>query len=116
MINPLLSAAELNHDLKLIETWAYRWKMSFNPDPTKQAVKIPLGILCYSFHSDVRRVHIKNIPISVFCWVCLISLADLVGADIYYVEFNALSNELGVISSKIFFREIWANLGKKKKK
>ena len=34
------SAIELNHDLKLISQWAYQWKMSFNPDPTKQAVQV----------------------------------------------------------------------------
>ena len=38
--DPLQSATELNHDLKLIEKWAYQWKMSFDPDPTKQAVEV----------------------------------------------------------------------------
>ena len=36
--NPTLSALELNSDLKVIENWAYQWKMLFNPDPTKQAI------------------------------------------------------------------------------
>ena len=30
----------LNHDLKAIENWAFQWKMSFNPDPTKQAEQV----------------------------------------------------------------------------
>ena len=34
------SANDLNHDLKLISLWANQWKMSFNPDPTKQAVQV----------------------------------------------------------------------------
>ena len=34
------SACELNHDFKLISQWAHQWKMSFNPDPTKQAVQV----------------------------------------------------------------------------
>ena len=38
--NPLVSAAELNHDLDLISKWAHQWKMSFNPDPNKQAVQV----------------------------------------------------------------------------
>ena len=38
--DPNTSASELNHDLKLISQWAYQWKMSFNPDPTKQAVQV----------------------------------------------------------------------------
>ena len=38
--NPALSASDLNSDLKIIEKWAYQWKMLFNPDPTKQAVEM----------------------------------------------------------------------------
>ena len=38
--NPTLSAFELNSDLKVIENWASQWKMSFDPDPNKQAVKM----------------------------------------------------------------------------
>ena len=32
--DPIISANELNHDLNLINDWAYQWKMDFNPDPT----------------------------------------------------------------------------------
>ena len=38
--DPEISAAELNHDLQLINNWAHQWKMSFNPDPNKQAVEV----------------------------------------------------------------------------
>ena len=38
--DPITSAAELNHDLKIISEWANQWKMSFNPDPTKPAEEI----------------------------------------------------------------------------
>ena len=31
----------LNEYLNLISNWAYTWKMSFNPDPSKQAKKQP---------------------------------------------------------------------------
>ena len=31
------SAKELNNELRKISNWAYQWKMSFNPDPFKQA-------------------------------------------------------------------------------
>ena len=37
--DPNNSALELNHDLRLISQWKYQWKMSFNPDPNKQAVE-----------------------------------------------------------------------------
>ena len=30
----------LNNDLLKIQDWAYQWKMSFNPDRTKQAQEI----------------------------------------------------------------------------
>ena len=38
--DPLISASDLNHDLQNINTWAYQWKMSFNPDHNKQAVEM----------------------------------------------------------------------------
>ena len=38
--DPLISAEELNHDLKLINKWEFQLKMSFNPDPTKPAEEI----------------------------------------------------------------------------
>ena len=30
----------MNHDLELVRKWANDWRMSFNPDPTKQAVEL----------------------------------------------------------------------------
>ena len=38
--DPVISANNLNHDLKIIQQWAHQWKMEFNPDPTKQASEI----------------------------------------------------------------------------
>ena len=38
--DPVQSALDLNHDLYLIGNWAHQWKMSFNPDPTKQAIEV----------------------------------------------------------------------------
>ena len=38
--DPLLSAADLNHDLEKINQWAKQWKMAFNPDPNKQANEV----------------------------------------------------------------------------
>ena len=34
------AANGMNHDLELIRQWAHDWRMSFNPDPQKQAVEI----------------------------------------------------------------------------
>ena len=33
----------MNHDLELVSQWAHDWKMSFNPDPQKQAVELLLS-------------------------------------------------------------------------
>ena len=38
--DPMVSAHELQQGLNLISEWARQWKMSFNPDPTKQAEEI----------------------------------------------------------------------------
>ena len=40
VIDQLLSCEALNRDLARISEWAYQWKMSFNPDPSKQAVEV----------------------------------------------------------------------------
>ena len=34
------SANEINNDLKKISDWAFQWKMSFKPDPSKQAQEV----------------------------------------------------------------------------
>ena len=38
--DPSKSAEDLNHDLSIISKWAHQWKMSFNPDQSKQAEEI----------------------------------------------------------------------------
>ena len=52
--DPNISAAELNHDLKLINQWAYQWKMAFNPDPTKQATEMLFSC---------KRNHVNHPPL-----------------------------------------------------
>ena len=34
------SAKELNDDLEKVNEWAFQWKMSFNPDPSKEAHEV----------------------------------------------------------------------------
>ena len=43
VLDQLQSADELNRDLLSINEWAYQWKMSFNPDTSKQAVEVYLS-------------------------------------------------------------------------
>ena len=38
--DPNESSAKLGRDLGRVAGWAYQWKMSFNPDPSKQAVEV----------------------------------------------------------------------------
>ena len=38
--NASVSAFRLNNDLVKIRDWTFNWKMSFNPDPTKQAKEV----------------------------------------------------------------------------
>ena len=38
--NKNYSAKDLIHDLSLISNWAFKWKMLFNPDPTKPAQEV----------------------------------------------------------------------------
>ena len=38
--NASVSGSGLNNDLVKVQDWALNWKMSFNPDPTKQAKKV----------------------------------------------------------------------------
>ena len=40
MKDRISASVTLNEDLYLISKWAYPWKMSFNPDPSKQATEI----------------------------------------------------------------------------
>ena len=51
--DPILSASELNHDLNVINQWAYQWKMEFNPDPNKQATE-----LLFSCKKIVQIIHL----------------------------------------------------------
>ena len=37
---PSVASEEMNHDLELISQWAHDWRMSFNPDPQKQAIEL----------------------------------------------------------------------------
>ena len=38
--DPNAAADDMNRDLELISQWAQNWRMSFNPDPQKQAVEL----------------------------------------------------------------------------
>ena len=56
------AANDMNHDLELISQWAYDWKMSFNPDPQKQAVELVFSKKNIEIHHPV--IHFNNIPVT----------------------------------------------------
>ena len=52
----------MNKDLKLMSDWAFQWKMSFNPDPSKQAQEIIFSRK--KMKSSNPSVYFNNIPVS----------------------------------------------------
>ena len=52
---------QLNNDLLKISKWAYQWKMSFNPDVSKQAQKIAFS--CRSQKLAHPPVLFNNVPV-----------------------------------------------------
>ena len=55
------AAIDMNHDLELIRRWAHDWKMSFNPDPQKQAVEL---IFCTKrIEMNHPEIRFNNIPV-----------------------------------------------------
>ena len=38
--DPINTSQKLNNDLHKVSLWAYKWKMSFNPDPSKQTQEV----------------------------------------------------------------------------
>ena len=37
VLDPINTSQKLNNDLRKVSLWTYKWKMFFNPDPSKQA-------------------------------------------------------------------------------
>ena len=56
------SASDINNDLKLISDCAFQWKMSFNPDPSKQAQEIIFSRK--KMKSSHPSVYFNNIPVN----------------------------------------------------
>ena len=59
--DPNTAANDMNHDLELIRQWAHNWRMSFNPDPQKQAVKLIFSRKRIEIDHPV--ILFKNIPV-----------------------------------------------------
>ena len=51
----VITTLELNSDLSRIKQWAFQWKMSFNPDPNKQAQEVIFSTKLKKFcHPSLR--------------------------------------------------------------
>ena len=55
------AASDMNHALELIRQWAHDWKMSFNPDPQKQAVELIFATKRVEMNHP--EIHFNNIPV-----------------------------------------------------
>ena len=78
MKDRISASVTLNEDLYLISKWAYSWKMSFNPDPSKQATYLigtnEILLLCEIF----RGCYLYNFnPFVVIRLVASLQLAVL---------------------------------------
>ena len=56
------SASQLNNDLDKVSDWAYTWKMSFNPDPSKQAQEVIFSRKCTK--DDHPPIYFNDIPVT----------------------------------------------------
>ena len=58
---PNVASEEMNHDLVLISQWAHDWRMSFNPDPQKQAIELLFSKKRHQ--TDHPFILLNNIPV-----------------------------------------------------
>ena len=56
------SASQLNNDLNKVSDWAYTWKMSFNPDPSKQAQEVIFSRKCTK--EDHPPIYFSDTPVT----------------------------------------------------
>ena len=101
------SANEINDNLKKIGAWAYQWKMSFNPDPLKQAQEVTFSQKRNKpHHSDiifngnpVKKVLTKNI------WVCFLIVNSILMNILKEFLIKLVNLLVLFASSKIFHRD-----------
>ena len=58
--NPNECAAYLSHDLDRIKHWAHDWRMTFNPDPAKEAVEVTFSRKKIPVNSHMARENIDQ--------------------------------------------------------
>ena len=65
---PTNTSQKLNNDLDKVSLWGNKWKMSFNPDPSKQAKEVFFSCINKEYHPPLlskilpfNKYHLKNI-------------------------------------------------------
>ena len=61
-----ISANELSKDLQKISEWAYKWKLSFNPDLNKQAQEVVFSRKVNK--SSHPKIFFNNAPVICASW------------------------------------------------
>ena len=59
--NAIDTANDLNHNLDLNKKWAHQWRMSFNPNPQKQAVEVLFSRK--NIATDHPEIRFNNTPV-----------------------------------------------------
>ena len=102
------SAIEINDDLKKIEAWAHQWKMSFNPDPLKQAQEVIFSRKRNKpHHPDIifNGNPVKKKSLTKNIWVCFL-IVNLILINILKEYLIKLINLLVLFAiSEIFYRD-----------
>ena len=59
--DPKESSIKIRRDLGIVAWWVHHWKMSFNPDPSKQAVEVHFS--CKINPVDISPIYFNNLAI-----------------------------------------------------
>ena len=101
----ITSANEINDNLEKIGEFAHQWKMSFNPNPLKQAQEVFLRKRIKTHRPDfifnlnpVKKILIKNI------WVCFL-IVNLILMNILKECLIRLVNLLVLFTSSEIFEQ-----------
>ena len=86
-----ISANELNNDLQKISEWAYKWKMSFNPDLNKQAQEVIFS----------RKLN-KPSTVLIFWKMLQHFIAELMISSTLFCIYNIRIEQIGVEDTTIF--------------
>ena len=96
--NPTESASDLNHDLDLIQKWAFQWKMEFNPDPLKQATEMIFS--CKKKKPDHPPIYFNGIKVvteSVQKHLGLVFTTTLSFTNHVYEKIKKADRHIGII-------------------